>query len=249
MKLNRTTLRATQILKLLASNPNGMTITEIGGELEIPKTSAFDIVQTLRQTHFLRESNKRFYIGFMAQEVGDGYIQEKGVYGRTKQYLIALAQELNLAGSLVFYHKGTLDYVFEHVPAGAVIAPVSNGIEFVHSSASGKVLIAFMSDAKQKKALAALNFTKFTNKTIRNLDAFKLELGKVKQQGYAVDDGEFNELMTCVSTPLFNQHRVVAAITLSGLQVKPEAITHIVTRLMDTAHIISKATTEESLSF
>lgn len=50
MPLSRTTLRATEILNLLAARPDGMTISEISVELRMPKTSAFDIVQTLRQT-------------------------------------------------------------------------------------------------------------------------------------------------------------------------------------------------------
>lgn len=245
MKLNRTIFRATEILKLLADEPEGMTLSEIGAELDLPKTSTFDIVQTLRQTHFLREANKRFHIGFMAREIGEAYAQEKEVYGLAKHHLIALADELKLAGSLVFYQKDSLDYVLEHVPAGSIIAPAaSNGPDYIHASASGKILIALMSEAKQKKALTALNFVPFTDNTIKDLNSFKLEIEKVRKQGYALDDKEFNELMTCVSAPIFNRHKAVAAITLSGLQISPETITTIAKKLIAVANIISTELTQ-----
>lgn len=245
MKLNRTIFRATEILKLLAGEPEGMTLSEIGVELDLPKTSTFDIVQTLRQTHFLRETNKRFHIGFMAREIGETYAEEKEVYGLAKHHLIALVDELNMAGSLVFYQKERLDYILEHVPAGSIIAPAaSNGPDFIHASASGKILIAFMTQAKQKKALASLKFIPLTDNTILDLDSFKIELENVREQGYAVDDREFNELMTCVSAPIINRQKVVAAITLSGLQISPETVTTIANKLIAVAHTISVKLTQ-----
>ena len=50
MKLNRTTLRTVDILKLVSKRPDGITLDEICERLELPKTSAYDIVTTLVQT-------------------------------------------------------------------------------------------------------------------------------------------------------------------------------------------------------
>ena len=38
MKLNRTTLRTIQILKLVSKRPDGITLDEICQELDLPKT-------------------------------------------------------------------------------------------------------------------------------------------------------------------------------------------------------------------
>ncbi len=50
MKLNRTTLRTVDILKMVSKKPDGITLDEICEKLELPKTSAYDIVTTLAQT-------------------------------------------------------------------------------------------------------------------------------------------------------------------------------------------------------
>ena len=50
MKLNRTTLRTVEILKLVSKKPDGITLDEICARLDMPKTSAYDIVTTLVQT-------------------------------------------------------------------------------------------------------------------------------------------------------------------------------------------------------
>ena len=50
MKLNRTTLRTIDILKLVSRKPDGITLDEICEKLDLPKTSGYDIVTTLVQT-------------------------------------------------------------------------------------------------------------------------------------------------------------------------------------------------------
>lgn len=240
MKINRTTLRATQILKLLAASPDGLTISEISEELNLPKTSAFDIVQTLNHAHFLRESNKRFFIGHMAHEVGAAYAWDKALYGAAKPHIIELAESMKMAGSLVTMEKSGLDYVIEYVPEGAIITPAaSSGKNFMHASASGKVIISHMSEAKKRKLLGDLSFTAFTDRTIQNLAEFKEELEVTKKRGFGVDNREWHELVTCVAVPVFNRKKVVAAITLSGLQVDQDSIQGIAGRLKEKAKLIA----------
>ena len=45
MKINRTTQRTIEILDLIASSQDGLTLNEIAKELNMPKTSAFDILE------------------------------------------------------------------------------------------------------------------------------------------------------------------------------------------------------------
>ena len=229
---------------MLAANPDGMTLSEISMELGLPKTSVFDIAQTLRQEHFLREVKKRFAIGYMAREIGDAYEADKDLYGIAKQHLTALADELNMAASLVLYENDGLDYVVEYRPVGSIVAPgASSGHSYIHASASGKVLLAFMQGARRQKALATLEFIPFTERTIVTAEAFAAELDTVKKRGYALDDREFNTLMTCISAPLFNRNQAIAAITLSGLQIAPESIPVIAGRIIMTSRAISELLT------
>ena len=54
MKLNRTTLRSVEILKLVSKRPDGITLDELCDSLNLPKTSAYDIVTTLAETGMIR---------------------------------------------------------------------------------------------------------------------------------------------------------------------------------------------------
>ena len=76
MKLNRTTLRTVEILKLVSKKPDGITLDEICEKLDMPKTSGYDIVTTLVQTgmiHVAREQKQRYTIGLTAYRIGINY--------------------------------------------------------------------------------------------------------------------------------------------------------------------------------
>lgn len=233
MPLSRSTLRATEILNLLAARPDGMTISEISVELDIPKTSAFDIVQTLRKQHFLRETRKRFTIGYMAHEVGEAYQPDKDLYGIVRPTLSPLGDEFGMTASLVFYEDDGLVYAMEYRPAGSILSSgASSGHGFLHASASGKVLLAFMPETKRNKELEKINFVALTDRTITSEEAFLRELAEVKKRGYALDMREFNPLQTCVSAPILHRGQALAAVTLSGLQVDESHIPFIADRLI-----------------
>ena len=59
MKLNRTTLRTVEILKLVSKKTDGITLDEICAKLDMPKTSAYDIVTTLVQTGMWQGNRSR----------------------------------------------------------------------------------------------------------------------------------------------------------------------------------------------
>lgn len=239
MSSNRTTQRTLQILCLLAKRPDGMTLSEISLELDMPKTSTFDIVQTLRQEHFLRETHKRFCIGYMAHEVGRSYQPDKDLFGIVRPELPPLGDKFGMTASLVFHEEEGLIYALEYRPANSIISSgASSGYSFIHASASGKALFAYLSPSKLKKELKKVNFTPLTKNTITDEETFLKELTKVKECGYAVDRYEFNSLQTCISVPVFHGGQVVAAVTLSGLQVHDDDIPAIASDIMRTVKSI-----------
>ena len=60
----------------------------------------------------------------------------------------------------------------------------------LHCTSLGKVLLACSSDAVVRDFLSADSFVKYTDVTITSRAAYKEELVKVRQKGYAVDDEE-----------------------------------------------------------
>ena len=58
MKLNRTLLRAIEILELLSRSKEGYTLTELSLIFDYPKSSVFDIIKTLVYKNMVVEDNQ-----------------------------------------------------------------------------------------------------------------------------------------------------------------------------------------------
>jgi DNA-binding IclR family transcriptional regulator len=87
----------------------------------------------------------------------------------------------------------------------------------IHCTAAGKAVLAFLSEEACDEVIARLSFVRNTRRTIVKPSAYKMELMRVRDAGYAVDDEEFEEGLRCVGAPVFD-HRghVVASISTAA---------------------------------
>jgi len=73
---------------------------------------------------------------------------------------------------------------------------------YPHSAAIGKMLLSEVSDARIRTVLAHTQMPRFTDSTITDPDAFLAEIATVRRQGYAMNEGEQEEGMRCVSVAI-----------------------------------------------
>jgi DNA-binding IclR family transcriptional regulator len=67
----------------------------------------------------------------------------------------------------------------------------------------------------------------FTARSITEPDALRVELGKLRGQGFACDNREYNDIAICVAAPARNTSGVVAGLSISypGVSSRHE-VTH-----------------------
>jgi DNA-binding IclR family transcriptional regulator len=87
----------------------------------------------------------------------------------------------------------------------------------VYCSAVGKSQIAYESVDEIDRILAEHTMQRYTEHTITDRDQLLKHLEVVRQQGYALDDEEFDEGIRCVGVPVRDYtRRVIAGISVSG---------------------------------
>ena len=113
----------------------------------------------------------------------------------------------------------------------------------LHSSALGKVLLAWLPEAELQQALAGIDWVPNTAHTITSPAAMRAHLQLVRARGWASDDEENVPNIRCVAAPVFDrQQNVVAAISAVGtiLQVDQARFELIAPRLLAVASEISR---------
>lgn len=107
MKMNRTTQRTVEILKLVSKNPEGVSLDEICGQLELPKTSCYDIITTLAAMGMVNVApgqKQKYTIGLQAYRIGMNYTNNLNFISVIEPELRAFAREHRADG--VFRHAG-----------------------------------------------------------------------------------------------------------------------------------------------
>ncbi len=242
MKINRTVQRALIVLELVANSPKGLRLSELVEILDVPKSSLFDIVSTLEGMNYLREENKRFFIGIKTKEAGDRYGEFQDLSHIAEAALCSASEKYNSSTSLVRLHQNDLEYLFQYHPKDAVmVARQSSPYNILHASATGKVLMAFLDEEKRNELVRTLPLQKFTDRTIDSLGGLQEELAKVRENGYALDNREYHYLLQCVAAPILFREKCIAAISFSGLNLFNEKPQDMIQHVQQTAKEITEA--------
>ncbi|GEC72482.1 transcriptional regulator, IclR family [Flavobacterium flevense] len=212
--------RGLQIIELLATFPKGLTLSEIIQTLDVTKSSAFRITNTLIFKNYLQknETTKKITLSRKMLTLGISSMNEQSIVELSIDIMRALRDELKESVMLgvVLGEMGTiLEQVSSSYP---VKLYVEQGTRFyLHSSVGGKSILAFMPEEEVTSIINSLIFTKFTDNTIVSKKAFKEEILEVQKNGYAIDNGEDIQGIHCIGAPIFNESGYpVAAIWITA---------------------------------
>lgn len=118
-------------------------------------------------------------------------------------------------------HLGIFDdfmvtYLVKESPKPAGLFTRELGQLEAYCTGVGKVLLAHL-DADELATFLAGSFVRLTPQTITDPHALKIEIGRIAERGYAIDDREMAEDIFCVAVPIIDRRaRAVAAISLSA---------------------------------
>lgn len=222
MKLNRTTLRTVEILKLISKFPEGATLDRLCEELKLPKTSAYDIVTTLTKTGMVQvmKGRKQSYaIGLTAYRVGISYTNHLDFIGVIEPALKSFSREV---GKTVFFgipSDQEVVYLCKYEPENPIITTATAGSRNpMYCTSLGKAILAYADEKNREELIAGIRFIKHTDRTVSCRKELLKELQSVRERGYALDEREMEEHMECAGAPVFGRDGVlVGAISVSGL--------------------------------
>lgn len=219
MKINRSIDRSIKILELISQSPRGLTLAEIQKLLDMPKSSAFDIVQTLLASNMIAPHHfdpKRYVIGIKSFIIGNSY--ESDLIKVSKPHLKILAEELGKTVFLGVEKDGEVIYLDKYEPKSTIITTAVLGTRNpAHCTALGKSILSTYSNEKVLEILKQKGMPAVTKYTITDVLEYLKELEKVRERGYSVDNREMEERMLCIASPIFDSTgHVVGAISASG---------------------------------
>ncbi|UAK25909.1 IclR family transcriptional regulator [Sphingomonas nostoxanthinifaciens] len=213
-------VRAFNILDALTGFDNGATLTDLARETSLPRSTAHRLLTTMNTLRYVDfdASTNHWMIGVQAFALGNAFVQSRdlGRIGRPimRSLMIDAGETVNIAIADV----DDVAFVGQARPANGNGENTAPGRHMpMHSTASGKALLAFWEKAARDCFLASHAFERRTDLTIVEADALDAELAHIRARGFAIDDQE-NELgVRCVAAPVFDSKGLVrASLSISG---------------------------------
>ena len=209
-----------ELLELLSSHHNGLTIQEMCKCLNHSKTSIYRIASTFLEMGYLTkdEENNRFLLSRKIFRLGLAALGEANILERAIEPMKRLRDEVKesvMLGTLVGDEAVLLEQV---LGAHDFTFMLRSGTHLcLHASAPGKVLLAYQHEEARKILIDNLKYKKFNDNTITDSGRFHKELNTVIQNGYGTDIEEEIIGVHCIGAPIFNQYGEIAAcVWISG---------------------------------
>lgn len=225
--MNRTTQRTMEILKYIGDNPQGVYLHNIVSDMDIPKSSAYVILQTLIQMKYVtpqQGNTNRYNIGVECFALGMKYISEMNLTREAALYLAPLAEKYGKTGFVGLLDGTDVVYLQKYKSSGAMLASCEIGSrKMAHTTALGKTILAYLQPDAMEETLKKIDYVKTTEYTIDNESELRVQLEKIRACGYAMDLKENNNMLMCCAAPIFDHtNQVVASISLSDMYDESE---------------------------
>jgi IclR family acetate operon transcriptional repressor len=129
-----------------------------------------------------------------------------------------LARRSNESVSLGVLNAGSVLFVQRVESPEILRADIRLGTRMpLHASASGKALLAAMTDAEIARLLPETMLPASARRTVRERDALLADLRLVRERGYAKQEDEFIDGIAALATPVRDASgRALAALSIAG---------------------------------
>lgn len=221
MPLIQSVERALSILDLFSEQRTELKITEISQQTGLHKSTLHSLLKTLQLHGYVEQSepNGPYRLGMKLFERGFLVLKAKSFVAVARPHLAALALRTGQTT-----HIGVLDgqhgvYVDKIEGERSIIAYSRIGRQMpLHTTAIGKVLLAFQSRMTRDAILDGYDFGPVTENSIRDPEAFRKALEEVQEQGYAVDEQENVRGVRCAAVPIRDHEgKLAGAISVSTI--------------------------------
>lgn len=221
--------RAIDIINCFEDISTELTLGQISAALDLNKSTVHGILNTLYQNDFVRQNSSGRYMlgGYFARGFGPmdasirNLLKEAALEGMNY-----IANQHGASCCLFMLELGELLLVNRIRPKSEAYAITTYAayVQPLYCSASGKVLLASMSESELQQYLQVNRLIPRTEKTITSLQQLEEELEAVRRQGYGVEDEELGLGVYALSVPVYNKSgQLFATVSAAGMAFRLSA--------------------------
>jgi DNA-binding IclR family transcriptional regulator len=200
----RSVARAAKLIKLVSETPYGIYAENARSHIGVSVATAYHILNTLADEGILHKRDRRFFLGPTASLIADAYSRQESTPPHVLEPLANLARLLGETSALCVWRNGAVVEiaVFEGgkpLQVGGRLGGVQSDL---HARASGKLLLASLTDRELERYVAVHPLIARTPKTVTDLASLRRELAVTRERGWATEYEECDIGVACIAVSL-----------------------------------------------
>jgi len=211
--------KALSLLQLFNERVEALSLKEIAQKLHTRPGTIFPILSTLQEYGYLEKDreNKKYSLGLTLLGKGTLVLRRLDIRDRAQSDLKELVMRCNENVHLAILDNRKVMYIDRKEAApGLMIRSYIGKRVRAHCTALGKALLAFLDDRELEDYFNKEKLVRLTDNTITNREDLVVELEKVRREGFAIDNEEFQKGGICIASPIKSyQGEVIAAVSVS----------------------------------
>jgi IclR family KDG regulon transcriptional repressor len=211
--------RAIGVMEAIFESHKSLGVSEISQELDLPKATVYRILITLAKGGLVTRlyGTEKYTLGGKFIKYSERVKEDINIHSVAKPYMERLAAELEETVNIAIdYENAAL--IIERVK-GEQTALVSKLIPVApyNCSSSGKVFLSHKSEDEISEYFDKGKAKKRTIKSVYKQEDFMQQRKKILEDGYSIDDEEYDYGLYCMGKPVFGiDGEILAVISVTG---------------------------------
>lgn len=209
--------RGLAVIRAFDAEHPELSLSDVARRADLTRAAARRFLHTLDALGYVRTDGRLFALTPRVLELGSSYLSSLTLPEIVQPHLERLSREVDESVSAAVLDGTDIVYI-ARVPTRRIMSVrITIGTRFPASATSmGRVLLSALPQEERDAALAASARAHLTDRTLTDPSALGAELDRVREQGWALVDGELEAGLRAVAVPVRGRDgAVVAAVNVS----------------------------------
>lgn len=238
----QTIQRAMELLEAIADHGTAVNVSSLAISSGLPLPTVHRLLKTLVTLGYARQLPSRKYgLGSRLIQLG---ISARGTFSVTAEpYLRHLVESIGETANLAIFEDDRAVHVAQVPSKHSMRMFTEPGRRVLpHAAGVGKAMLAQMPDETVTEIMQRTGMPMRTDRTLSNVTSLLGELERIREQGWAEDNGEQEVGVRCFAVPIPGIN-VLAAVSVSGPEARltRESVARIIPELQLTARNLADA--------
>ncbi len=219
VRRSRSVERALAVMCALAASDEPLGVSAIARRVDLPKSTVHLSLQTMRTLGFVEQDvdTDRYGLGLHAAQLGLNAAARSRVLTYLSCPMQQLAQRSGEAVSFGIRQDRSVVFIQRYETAHVLSTTIRIDTHMpLHASATGKVILAAMTDAEVREVYAEEQLPQQSEKSLGTRTELLEELTSVRRRGYARNLDEFHDGVSAAAVAVGFGEDVVGGVSIAG---------------------------------